>query len=134
MLTRFAAVLLAALVAPLILIGFGITQWRNGKRWLPGLLFSMGASVVVYAVNLFWFVIPVDFAKGCGSEAARWPRNADWFEQSAFPLTATCHWNSGRTYSFVPAFVNPVIYTWIAITLACAAMVIRDHRRNGHTM
>ncbi|MEU6343422.1 hypothetical protein ABZ883_21070 [Streptomyces sp. NPDC046977] len=53
--------------------------------------------------------------------------------RNAFPLTATCHWNSGRIYSFVPAFVNPVIYACIAITLVCAAMVIRDHRRNGHT-
>ncbi|MEU6244566.1 hypothetical protein [Streptomyces sp. NPDC047024] len=133
MLTLLAVVLLTALIAPVPLFGLGIIRWRGGERWFPGLLFSAGVSVVVHAVGLFWFVIPADFAKGCGSEAVRWPRNADWFEQKVFPLTATCHWNGGRTYDFVPAFVNPVVYACIAITLICAVMVIRDRHSNGRT-
>ncbi|WP_405992051.1 hypothetical protein [Streptomyces sp. NBC_00986] len=133
MLNFLAVVVLTALIAPVLLFGWGIKQWHAGKRRLPGLLFSAGTSVLVYAFSLFWFVVPVDFAKGCGNEAIRWPRNANWFEQRVFPLTATCHWNSGRTYSFVPAFVNPLIYACIAATLVCAVIVIRDKHRNGHT-
>ncbi|MET7489008.1 hypothetical protein [Streptomyces sp. NPDC005538] len=133
MLALFAAVILTALVAPVFLIGSGIKQWRSGKRWLPGQFFSAAGSVVVYAFCLFFFVIPVDFAKQCGREAVRWPRDADWFQQSAFPLTATCHWDSGRTYSLVPALVNPVVCACIAATVICAVMAIRDHHRNGRT-
>lgn len=131
--TFLAAVLLTALLAPVFLIGFGITHWRAGERWLPGLLFSTAATLVVYAFSLFWFVVPVDFAKTCGDEAVRWPRGADSFEQSAFPLTATCHWKSGLSHSLVPPFVNPVIYACMAITVVCAAMTIVHHRRNQHS-
>ncbi|MET7567460.1 hypothetical protein ABZT04_02985 [Streptomyces sp. NPDC005492] len=126
MLTFFAAVILTALVAPVFLIGSGINRWRDGKRWLPGLFFSAAASVVVYAFCLFFFVIPADFAKQCGQEADR-------FEQSAFPLTATCHWAGGRTYSLVPALANPVLYACIAATLVCAVMAVRDRHRKGPT-
>ncbi|MFH9427308.1 hypothetical protein ACH4JZ_03370 [Streptomyces sp. NPDC017615] len=133
MLTVIAIVILVALLAPVVLVGRGITLWRRGSRWPAGLLFSTAGSVLVYAASLLWFVVPVDFAKGCGREAVQPPRNADWFEQSAFPLTATCHWDDGHSYSFVPAFANPLIYACIAITFLCAAMAIRDHHRNGHT-
>jgi hypothetical protein len=133
MLNFIAAVILTALFAPVFLIGSGIIQWRNGKRWLPGLLFSAAASVLVYAFSLVFFVTLADFAKTCGREAVGWPRDADWFEQSVFPLTSTCHWDDGRTYSLVPVLVNPLIYACAALTLVCAVMAIRDHHRNGQT-
>ncbi|MGW1467586.1 hypothetical protein ACWCPT_24955 [Streptomyces sp. NPDC002308] len=133
MLNFIAAVILVALVAPVVLVGRGVSLWRRGSRWAASVLIFAGGSIVVYAIGLLWFVVPVDFAKGCGHEAVRPPRNADWFEQGSFPLTATCHWDGGRTYSFVPAFVNPLIYACIAFTLLCAAMAIREHHRNGHT-
>ncbi|PZT76351.1 MULTISPECIES: hypothetical protein [unclassified Streptomyces] len=133
MLNFVAAVILVALVAPVVLVGRGLGLWRRGSRWAAGLLFSAGGSIVVYAVGLLWFVAFVDFAKGCGHEAVRPPRNADWFEEGSFPLTATCHWDGGGTYSFVPAFVNPLIYACIAFTLLCAVMAVREHRGSGHT-
>ncbi|WP_405938781.1 hypothetical protein OG338_20985 [Streptomyces sp. NBC_00726] len=133
MLTFIATVILVALFAPVVLVGHGVTLWRRGSRRPAAALFSTAASVLVYATGLLWFVAFVDFAKMCGHEAVRPPRDADWFEQSSFPLTATCHWNDGRSYSFVPPFANPLIYACIAITALCIALAIRDHHRNGRT-
>ncbi|MFJ3086685.1 hypothetical protein [Streptomyces sp. NPDC086838] len=133
MLNFVATVTLVALVAPVVLVGRGVGLWRRGSRWAAGVLISAGCSIVVYAAELLGFVVLAAFAKGCGHEAVREPRNADWFEEGSFPLTATCHWDGGRTYSFVPAFVNPLIYACIAFTLLCAVMAVREHHRNGHT-
>ncbi|WP_405899598.1 hypothetical protein OG242_20800 [Streptomyces sp. NBC_00727] len=127
-----AAVILVALIAPFVLVGRAVGLWRRGSRWAAGLLISAAGSILVYAAGLL-FVGSADFAKSCGHEAVRPPRNADWFEEGSFPLTATCHWDGGRTYSLVPAFVNPLIYACIAFTLLCAVMAIREHHRNGHT-
>ncbi|MFE6766692.1 hypothetical protein [Streptomyces sp. NPDC057689] len=127
-----AAVILVALVAPVVLVGRGVGLWRRGSHWVAGLLISAGGSIVVYAAALL-FVSSVDFAKSCGHEAVLPPRNADWFEEGSFPLTATCHWGGGRTYSLVPAFVNPLIYACIGFTLLCAVMAAREHHRNAHT-
>ncbi|SEE46851.1 hypothetical protein SAMN05216483_6310 [Streptomyces sp. 2131.1] len=71
--------ILEALVAPVALVGRGVGLWRRGSRWAAGLLISAACSIVVYAAGLL-FVGSVDFAKGCGHEVVRPPRNADWSE------------------------------------------------------
>ncbi|MGW1184551.1 hypothetical protein ACWD7Y_12435 [Streptomyces drozdowiczii] len=127
-----AAVILVNLIAPFVLVVRGVDLWRRGSRWPAGLLFSIWGSILVYAAALF-FVGAASFGTSCGHEAVRPPRNAVWFEEGFFPLTATCHLGGERAHNFVPAFVNPLIYACIAFTLLCAVMAAREHHRNAHT-
>ncbi|MGW0774381.1 hypothetical protein ACWD01_12180 [Streptomyces sp. NPDC002835] len=67
----------------------------------------------------------------CGPQryGSSWPvggPNLENMRDSLFPVSSVCRWSDGYAYDFVPAFVNPAIFTLLSLAAGAA---VRHGRR-----
>ncbi|MEW2634639.1 hypothetical protein AB0903_24100 [Streptomyces sp. NPDC048389] len=98
---------------------------------------------VALAVYLFGVVCTIRLENEwytCGPQRYGYSSSVDRpdlanMEDSLFPVSSVCRWSDGYTHDFVPAFVNPAIFTLlslaaIAIVAATAAVAHAGARRD----
>ncbi|MFF3577674.1 hypothetical protein [Streptomyces mirabilis] len=54
----------------------------------------------------------------------------DRYENSAFPLQATCYWDDGQQKELVSGWVNPLLFTCMTVLTGClVALAVLAYRR-----
>ncbi|GAA3035498.1 hypothetical protein LV79_002680 [Actinokineospora globicatena] len=77
-------------------------------------------AVTAYAVGLFvWLLWETD--EVCGHQFAYDGAPLREMRTSLLPLTNTCVFEDGATYSDIPVWVNPVFFASLVAAAACAA-------------
>ncbi|MET8959214.1 hypothetical protein ABZX69_06920 [Streptomyces sp. NPDC004074] len=62
--------------------------------------------------------------------------HVDRYADGVFPLQATCYWDNGEQKELVSSWINPLLFTCMAVVTSCLVMLAaRTYRRcrQGHT-
>ncbi|MGC4987600.1 hypothetical protein ACLQ18_44775 [Streptomyces sp. DT193] len=124
-------------VPAVLFLGFCLAFARVKKsRSLAGLAKTSTATGTL-TLLLGWFKVIFAFpSSACPDFRNRRPTlNFDHYESSYFPLRATCHWDNGEQKALVGAWMNPLLFTCMAVLTGClVTMAVLAHRRyrKGH--
>ncbi|MEV5433334.1 hypothetical protein [Streptomyces sp. NPDC052701] len=125
-------------VLAVLFVGFGLAfvRLRKGRRLLGLLKASTATGTLCYLLG--WFQVHFAFpSQACPDFFDRHPIvRFDRFEDRAFPLQATCHWDNGEQKELVSGWVNPLLFTCMAVLTGCLvtfAIYAYRHYRKDHT-
>lgn len=119
-------VLLAVTIAHLLLSGGG----RPARSWAEGALVPLYLGYLIYAWGFFHrstFPAPEETCARAGRGRASGPGEFLGVEdRGMWPLRAECRWAGGGSFELVPGYVNPSLYAFLAVAVACviASLVV----------
>ncbi|MEV0691930.1 hypothetical protein [Streptomyces sp. NPDC050388] len=121
-----------------LFVGFGLAFVRvqKGRRLLGLIKASTATGTLCYLLG--WSQVQFSFpSHACPDFFDRRPVvHFDRYEDSTFPLNATCYWDNGERKELVSSWVNPLLFTCMAILTGClvtlAVLAYRRYRK-GHT-
>ncbi|MET8858930.1 hypothetical protein [Streptomyces sp. NPDC004579] len=124
-------------ILAVLFICFGLAFVRFQKdRWLLGLVkASLATGTLCYLLG--WAQLSFAFSShACPDHFDRTPIDRfDRFEDGAFPLHATCYWDSGEQKELVSRWVNPLLFTCMAVLAGClvtlAVLTYRRYRKGS---
>ncbi|MFD7704998.1 hypothetical protein [Streptomyces caelestis] len=121
-----------------LFVGFGLlfVRVQEGRRLLGLIKASTATGTLCYLLG--WVQVFFAFpGQACPDLFDRRPTvPLDRYESGTFPLHATCHWDNGEQKELVSGWVNPLLFTCMAVLTGClvtlAVLAYRRHRK-GHT-
>ncbi len=126
---------LSPFVAFLLLVFMSVHMMATGTRrparsWAEGAVISACLAYLTYAWGSFHkFTFP-EAGETCSSAVSavsgRQTGLGEFLgvEYGLFPLKAECKWAGGGSFDLVPAYVNPLLYTFLAAVVACVAAAL----------
>ncbi|MFB7090077.1 hypothetical protein [Streptomyces sp. NPDC056296] len=119
-----------------VCFGLAFVRVRKGQRVLSLAKASTATGTLSYLLG--WSQVQFAFpSQACPEFFDRQPVvRFDRFEDGAFPLHATCHWDNGEQKELVSGWVNPLLFTCTTVLACClvtlAVLAYRRYRK-GHT-
>ncbi|MGW3723952.1 hypothetical protein [Streptomyces sp. F001] len=125
-------------ILAVLFVGFGLAFVRvqEGRRLLGLIKASIATGTLCYLLG--WAQVHFAFpSQACPDFFDRRPIvHFDRYEDGAFPLHATCYWDNGEQKELVSGWVNPLLFTCMAVFTGClvtlAVLAYRRYRK-GHT-
>ncbi|WP_030419381.1 hypothetical protein VM636_17500 [Streptomyces sp. SCSIO 75703] len=121
-----------------LFVGFGLAfvRVKKGRRLLGLIKASTTTGTLCYLLG--WFQVHFAFpSHACPDFPDMRPIvRFDRYEDGTFPLHATCYWDDGERKELVSGWVNPLLFTCMAVLVSClvtlAVLAYRRYRK-GHT-
>ncbi|MFJ5271004.1 hypothetical protein [Streptomyces sp. NPDC088358] len=108
-----------------LFLGFGLAFVRvqKGRRLLGLIKGSTATGAVCYLLG--WFEVFFAFpSHACPDFLERRPTvHVDRYADSVFPLQATCYWDNGEQKELVSSWINPLLFTCMAVLTGCLVML-----------
>ncbi|MGW1758825.1 hypothetical protein [Streptomyces mirabilis] len=100
-------------------LGLASVRLQKGRR-LPGLIkASITTGTLCYLLG-WWQVFFAFPSHACPDFDYMLPVvHFDRYENSTFPLQATCYWDDGQQKELVSGWVNPLLFTCMAVLTGC---------------
>ncbi|MEU5703763.1 hypothetical protein [Streptomyces aurantiacus] len=125
-------------ILAVLFVGFGsvFIRMQKGRRLLSLVKASTATGTLCYLLgwSQVFFAFP---SHACRDFFDRDPAvYLDRYESGSFPLVATCHWDNGEQKELVSGWINPLLFTCMAVLIGClVALAVLAYRRNrkGHT-
>lgn len=119
-------------ILAVLFVGFGLAfvRVRKGRRLLGLIKASTATGTLSYLLG--WSQVHFAFpSHACPDLLDRRPIvHFDHFEDSVFPLQATCYWDNGDQRELVSGWVNPLLIACMAVLAGClVTLAVLAYRR-----
>ncbi|MFD9285995.1 hypothetical protein ACFWD7_54190 [Streptomyces mirabilis] len=122
-------------ILAVLFVSFGLAfvRLQKGRRLLGLIKASTTTGTLCYLLgwSQVFFAFP---SHACPDfDYMRPVVHFDRYENSVFPLQATCYWDDGQQKELVSGWVNPLLFTCMAVLTGClvtlAVLAYRRYRK-----
>jgi hypothetical protein len=111
-------------------LGLASVRLQKGRRLLGLIKASTTTGTLCYLLG--WFQVFFAFpSHACPDFDYMLPIvHFDRYENNVFPLQATCYWDDGQQKELVSGWVNPLLFTCMAVLTGClVTLAVLAYRR-----